>query len=94
MIEIAVMALTIASVSGWCLYADERDKRNGDKRVFERFRRKEAESRRALCKKVFDTAYRQGRQSERTKQSFDTFTIEKHENEVKRKRLPARSEKA
>ena len=88
------MALTIASVSGWCLFMDERDKRNGDKRVFKRFRRKEAESRRELCKAVFSEAYRQGRQRERAKQSFDYFTIEKRENEVKRKRLPARSEKA
>ena len=94
MIEIAIMVLTIASVSGWCLYADERDKRNGDKRVFEHSRRKEAESRRALCKAVFDKAYRQGRRSARGKQGFNYFTIEKHENEVKRKRLPARSEKA
>ena len=94
MIEVLVIALTVAGVSGWCLYADERDKRNGDKRVFERCRRKEAESRRALCKAIFDTAYRQGRQSERAKPSFNYFTIEKHENEVKRKRLSARSEKA
>ena len=76
MIEIAIMVLTIASVSGWCLFMDERDKRNGDKRVFERFRRKEAESRRALCKAVFSEAYRQGWQRERAKQSFDTFKIE------------------
>ena len=76
MIEIAIMVLTIASVSGWCLFMDERDKRNGDKRVFERSRREEAESRRALCKAVFYKAYRQGRQRERGKQSFDTFKIE------------------
>ena len=76
MIEIAIMVLTIASVSGWCLFMDERDKRNGDKRVFEHSRRKEAESRRALCKAVFSEAYRQGRQRERGKQSFDTFKIE------------------
>ena len=75
--EIAIMALTIVGVSGWCLYADERDKRNGDKRVFERSRRKEAHRRRVLCKEVYDKAYRQGRESERRKQSFDTFTIEK-----------------
>lgn len=94
MLEVAVIAITVAGISGWCLFADERSKRNGDKRVFEHSRRREAESRRVLCEKVFSEGYKQGRHDKRAKQDFYYFTIEKHEKEVERKRLPAKSEKA
>ena len=78
MIEVLVIALTIAGVSGWCLFLDERSKKNGSKRKSDGGRKKMASCARCANYRV---------RSEGNKKVFPAYAIEpkKIESGVKSK---------